>query len=342
MLINEMETQSKEYNYVTNNIESWYYHGKNKAINVVAAPYSSLKPFMYLTKDLCEQGKKILYINSNGKACNDLIALMKNKYGSPTYSIIRDKFIISNGNFELVDCDKANMLEEEYDLVIYDDLSFYSSMSKIEIRNSLYYIYKKTKKLMIYSVEPIFDNVEVFNVPDLENYNPFVEPRILTTRIDLNEDIPYLLYEYLSWFKRNNRKVVIYTPNEEKTQLVYNYYSEKLRVSDRIKLIKLCDEKELNLVKTTMTMKDIPIMVITNLSSECFNDVKNMDAILYFADDKSFNYKNIIYICGRVTKGGEKAGEVLLVSNEVSDQMEIAKDMARNFNKIAWDRGLLK
>ncbi|SHJ16189.1 hypothetical protein SAMN02745163_01458 [Clostridium cavendishii DSM 21758] len=341
-MLEKVELESRGYNDISNSIEEWYFKDKDKILNVIAPPYGSIRALWSLATELCESNKKVLYINSDGEACNKLIKLMKSRYGTKKYSMMRDEVFVITENFELVDCEKVCRVKEEYDLVIYDDISNYSYMSKIEIRNYLYYIYKRTKKLLIYSIEPLFDNIKVIEAPDFETSNPFVEPRFLTTRIDLNNDIPYLLYDYLNFFKRNNRKVVIYTPDVIKNRMVFDYFEKKLKVSNNIKVISIENEAELHAIKKLEQIKDKPVMIITCLDSDNFVSIKNMDAILYFADNKKFNYKTIVYICGIVTKGGAKPGEVLLVSNEVSEQMETSKDIARNFNKIAWDFGLLK
>ena len=37
----------------------------------------------------------------------------------------------------------------------------------------------------------------------------------------------------------------------------------------------------------------------------------------------------------------KKYGEVLLVGREITEDMDIAKDMARGYNKKIWEKGLL-
>ena len=39
---------------------------------------------------------------------------------------------------------------------------------------------------------------------------PMIEPRLINTRIKLEDDIPLSLYEYFKWFKENKKIVIIY------------------------------------------------------------------------------------------------------------------------------------
>ena len=65
--------------------------------------------------------------------------------------------------------------------------------------------------------------------------------------------------------------------------------------------------------------------------------------MVYFANDPEFNYKKLIYFCGSVGRGEKDwKGEVIFLSNEETEDMEKAKNITRNFNKEAWEMGLLK
>ena len=49
---------------------------------------------------------------------------------------------------------------------------------------------------------------------------PIIEPRVITrTRINLNIDIPLVVFDYLNWSIMSNRKVIIFfTPDEKKSR----------------------------------------------------------------------------------------------------------------------------
>ena len=64
------------------------------------------------------------------------------------------------------------------------------------------------------------------------------------------------------------------------------------------------------------------------------------DAVVIFSDSIDFNYKKILYICGAMRNMNYNVPEVLLISNSISEEMDKAKDIARQFNKIVWEKSL--
>lgn len=72
-------------------------------------------------------------------------------------------------------------------------------------------------------------------------------------------------------------------------------------------------------------------------------DVKNVDIIVYFADSTEFKYKRLLFLCGKVgISNSGNLGETIFLSNTVTENMTKAKEIARSFNKLAWESGLLK
>ena len=69
-----------------------------------------------------------------------------------------------------------------------------------------------------------------------------VEPRLIMTRINLNSDIPYVLYEYIKWFKNNKKNVITYVPNKEDINKVYDYYDNKINLKE-VRLIRGSNKK---------------------------------------------------------------------------------------------------
>ena len=74
----------------------------------------------------------------------------------------------------------------------------------------------KSTKLIVYSIESILNNKREIFLPVKDNRIPIMEPRTILTRIDINKDIPFVIYEYLKWSINSDRKVIICVPDEEK------------------------------------------------------------------------------------------------------------------------------
>jgi hypothetical protein len=75
---------------------------------------------------------------------------------------------------------------------------------------------------------------------------------------------------------------------------------------------------------------------IEELLEACYID----DIVIMFSDSERYNYKKILYICGQIRNMKSELPEVLLVSNDISEDMEKAKNMAREFNKRVWEKRL--
>ena len=235
--------------------------------------------------------------------------------------------------------DNLAKINEKYDLVIFDDITYFSSLSSANVRDRLDICASLGERVLLYSIEKMALVGEKFELAAYNYKKPFVEPRILTTRIDLNVDIPYTLYDYLKWFKENNHKVAIYVPNKEKLNIVYDYFSNKLKLSE-VKIIKVSKNEEIKRCERVSKYKDKAIFIITNKIEELLEYCYIDDGIILFSDNEKYNYKKLLYICGQIRNINSKLPEVLLVSNDVSEDMDKAKNMARNFNKKVWEKRL--
>lgn len=333
-----MDNRCIELSYAVENLEQWFYKQEEKIINIVTIPYNTNKIFRKLIRELVVSEKKVLYVTEEINKNLNMIKFLKSSINSSTYRKKGENLL---NYFQQISIDRIYNIDEEYELIIYDDISTFSKRSKLEILDYIDFLYKRGRKLIIYSVEEICKNSYTLKVGRCDYRSPFVEPRFITTRIDLSKDIPYIIYDYLKWFKENNRRVIIHTPNEEYALTVYNYYKNILGISNKVKLILFIDEEEYRLLANIDNIKDRSIMIITNQFGKYFEDIDNIDILIYFADNKIYDYKKLIYMCGKVGKNKERPGEILFLSNEISQAMEIAKEMARNFNKNAWEKGLL-
>jgi len=227
-------------------------------------------------------------------------------------------------------------------LCIFDDISIYSKISKEDLRKCVEDLYLYGNRMIIFSIEKVVNMGKSIFLSDLKRSKPFVEPRIITTRVKLDEDIPYTLYDYLMWFKSNNRKVIIFVPTEEKINKLYNYYKEELKIKD-VRIIKFLKGDNLKEIELIYKLKNKSVFVITNNIRSYAKETNDIDIVALFSDDIFYSYKRIIYFCSDVGKNtkDDKMGEVILVAKEISKDMDLAKDMTRGYNKEIWEKGLL-
>ena len=338
-MLDNVLVNDKEFNNCVFKINKWY-NKQSKILNITTNPYNTTLIFIDIIKLLIEENKRVLYIWNGEKCNNEIIKELKKEGLEFKYSCNKEK----NGseslafiNFKDIEC-----IKEYYDLCIIDDISCYSTLSKEELRCGLEYVYIYCKRIISYSIEKIVRMGTNLELIDLVRSKVFVEPRIITTRVKLDEDMPYTLYDYLVWFKNNNRKVIIYAPSEEKVNKIYNYYTEEIKIKG-VNIIKLLKGETKKEIENISNIKDRSIFIITNFIKEYSIYTESIDIVALFADEKFYNHKKILYFCADVGKNSnsKSVGEVLLVSKDISEDMYLVKDITRRYNKNRWEKGLL-
>lgn len=329
----------KEFNNCSSKISKWY-NKQSKILSIVTNPYNTTLIFLNIIKLLIKENKKILYV-WNGEKCNsEILRELKKDSLDFKYSFNEEK----DGYENLIFINFENIKDVKgcYDLCIIDDISNYSTISKDEIRYGIEYLYIYAKRIISYSIEKIVNMGTSFEISDLVRSKVFVEPRIITTRVKLSEDIPYTLYDYLMWFKNNKRKVIIYVPTEENANKVFNYYTNDIKIKD-VKIIKLLKGDDSKKIDDVYNIKNKSIFIITNFIREYAIEKEDVVIVALFADESFYNYKKIIYFCADVGKNikDKNTGEVLLVAKDISEDMDLAKDITRRYNKNIWEKGLL-
>jgi len=315
--------------------------GKESILNVITVPYNTSVIFYNAMTEVISRGKRVLYITNEKEENIELIEYIKKNTSNRNYTYIRKSEVKSKASLIISNHQNALGISEMFDLVIYDDIRALSKYSNPQIMDIMFKRVTDDGKLIAYSIQGIFQSGRDMVLPLYENNLPFVEPRVITTRIDVNKDIPYMIYEYLKWSMDLEKKVIIYVPNEEKVQKVFNYLNiYKRQLSPNI-LHHTREDHGSRVPLSFMRMKRA--IIVTDDWDEIKADYKNTDIMVYFADDKVFDYKKLIFFCGKAGKGeGFDRGEVILLASEETEEMEKAKNITRSFNKEAWEKGLLK
>lgn len=335
---NECKVTIEDLKYAFEKIDYWF--KKNiKFLTIITVPFNTSCIFSNIISEISRSNKKVLYVWGKNSENRELINSIREFNSNISHSCIEK----NNSNSDLTFIHYKNLLkiEGEYDLVIFDDITCFSNLSSINLREIIDICTKLGDRILLYSIEKITLVGEKFELTAYNYKKPFVEPRILTTRIDLNSDISFTLYDYLKWFRDNNHKVVIYVPNKEKLNIVYDYFINKLKISD-VKIVRSYKNDEIKTSEKVLKYKDEAIFIITDKIEELLEYCHVDDCVILFSDNKRYNYKKILYLCGRIRNMNSQIPEVLLVSNDVSDDMEKAKNMAREFNKKVWEKHLIE
>jgi late competence protein required for DNA uptake (superfamily II DNA/RNA helicase) len=334
------KTLVEEYEKIVHKVLHWN-DSKEKILNIVSVPYNTSAIFVDVILKYVTNKRKVLFVTNEEHEKIDIIDNIKKYSSFRDYSYIRKGTGATNIRASLFISNHENALNfsQEFELVIYDDVSSFSRYRKYEILDFLASQCRAGARVICRSVEPVFQNAFCIDLPVKDCKLPIAEPRIITTRIDVNKEIPYVVYEYLNWSIESDRKVVILVPDEERGENVYGYLSifrEKLHNNI------MYFNKEINKKSIVNFMKSKSGIIIMKYNEELNIDLVDTDIMVYFADDKCFDYKRLVYICGKVGRSpGLGNGEVIFLAREMTKEMEIAKDMARGFNKQAWEMGLL-
>lgn len=322
-----------EYEYITSKLREWY-KNKVRALSITAPPFNTILIFETLIINILKNGGKVLYIWGGEGENNKLLDMLK-KHTSVYMKSSPIKEGESRGNIAQVNYKNLEKIKGSYDLAIFDDISTFSKISKQTIAIKYLWLSNISKKIIIYTVDrpiTIGDKIEMAHT---YKTFPFVEPRFLTTRIDLKKDIPYMLYDYLNWFLNKNKNAIMYVPDEETLSIVYKYYLNTINIKG-VKVI--CKSKNNKNTINIPKIKDSAFLIITDYFGRDINNYKAENAVVLFADSKKYNYKKLLYICGQIGVINKKLPEVLFVSNEITEDMNKVKKISQGFNRKVWER----
>lgn len=297
-------------------LKKWYVKSNDRFINLLCEPYQKLNFIESLIGDCLINNEKVLYVGKSRKVC-------KNEQ-------------LNSMNFDFVNFNNIFNIKKNFDLIIYDDVSLYSNKSSIECNEDLMYLKRLSKKIVICSVDKVFNNIKHIEILNNQRKTHFLEPRLIITRVNLETSMPYTLYDYIEWFIREKRILVVYVPNKFNLNKIYEYYTEDLNLENKVKIVKE-DKKNsfLNIVNESRFKKE-GIIFITDSLHEYFDSIPECDMVIYSFEKDIVDYKKIIFACGALCKDKCTGREVILLSNEEGDNIETARRLARGFNKTLW------
>lgn len=341
-----MNDKTLKYNYnngARNDIVDWYTFNTNNILNIVTEPFSDLSFLKQIISHVNKEHKLILYLTLEKEVNNLDISNVKIirylKELGININIYNDEIDETNLSGVLI----ANPLEFKssdirFDLLIFNDSTGFSSLNKLSIiflLNSL-----RAKKKILCSVEKIFKDDSLY-IPSYNGYM-FAEPRIITTKVDLNNDIPYVIFEFLNWFVEKKRKVLIVTKDTYSKNRLYEYLNglKFLKNSILYKLDKNIDNLfyDLESNKSVFFISDDYFLKNYNNISKDYDINGKLDIMVFFASDMTFDYKKLLYMCG-IASGNSERREVIFLSNSESMNMINVKSATREYNRLVWECG---
>ena len=297
-------------------LKKWYVKSNERFINLICEPYQKLNFIEDLISDCLINNEKVLYVGKSRKVCKSEQLNSMNFYFSNFNNIFN--------------------IKKKFDLIIYDDVSLYSNKSSIECNEDLMYLKRLSKKIVICSVDKVFNNIKHIEILNNQRKAHFLEPRLITTRVNLETSMPYTLYDYIEWFIREKRILVIYVPSKFNLNKIYEYYTEDLNLENKVKIVK--EDKKTSFLKIVneSRFKKQGVIFMTDSLHEYFDSIPECDMVIYSFEKDIVDYKKIIFACGALCKDKCTGREVILLSNEEGDNIETARRLARGFNETLW------
>ena len=315
---------------------SWYETSQEKAINMKTVPYRGIEPVRDLVEKVLKENGRVLYITGEDKDRVLIVRAMRDR-GIDSISVHQDLEI--NEKESLVICDylQALRVREEYDLVIYDDVNSFPIHKKPEMQHLIGFNFPKCRKVVAYSFELVFMGMDVIEVPMAGKSGFVSEPRVLETRLNLDEFVPTSVYEYLLWFVFEKKKVLFVTTNKKVKKKVARFLT---KIDESLESC-IYDVDEIG----TKTMRELcsdhtksHIFITDNLDD--YVDMEtNFEIIIHGADASRYSYRELIFLCLRSGYYDEMNGEVLMICQNVTRDIEKTRDLARHYNKVLWDEG---
>lgn len=317
-----------------------WFESEEKFLNFITLPYSRSDVFRGIILYGVQVGLKVLYITSEDTNIHIIQSIkIKSTFRNYTHFNAKDPNI-KNYGLVISEPENVQFLNQTFDLVIYDDISSFSKYTNEQIRTILRVLDSPKTRFITFAIESIFEGGRDIILPVRKNRMPIVEPRLITTRLDIKKNIPYVVYDFLSWSMRLQRKLIIYTPDAEKAEAVFKYIKDYRTKSDEEIELYISEKDSSRKLSSFISMKK-GILVTDSYKKLCFG-IKDLDVMVYFADDENLSYKKLIYFCGKVGRSGDiNKGEIIFLANSETEEISKAKDIARNFNKMAWELGLL-
>lgn len=296
---------------------------------MVSHPFYDLSSIILLINNLLSSNKRILYI-THDEDCVKKFLLSK--------KVDVDSIIFSN---TFLNIDGRN----NFDLLIIDDVTGISSVDDYFIREYVEdaCIYKK----IIISMKKMFKYKVLYEMND--DLNLFKEPRSIQTKINLNEDMPHVVFEFLKWFMLNKTKVILITKDDESCFNVSKYMRKYSLLFPKLKKIYMHNEFE-SFNDFVSGINDGYYIYLTTSEHllELYNFIidnpvyNNFNIIVFFACSSRFNYKSLLTICGMCKSLTNCKNEIIFVSNYENIEIIMAKVISRSYNKKLWESGVRK
>lgn len=293
----------------------WKEKGIEKGINIITFPGRGTEFLDGIILSYLNSGENVLLITGQKK--------------------IPGKFEGLKGKFNSLSFDGAMKEREEYGLIIYDDINSMPLRDWIEIKSIINVLYSKCSRFIALSTGRIFRDMPCEYLFPGEAAQFMTEPRLISTRLDVSQVLPTALFDFMNYFKNDGRKAVIVCPSVQSAEGMMNYL-KRISPDFSDKTIKSWETED-EVIEDLSLSGNGPLFIYTDSIENIPVHGKDFDYVVLDASSSKYNSRQFVHLLGLASSGRGAEGEVLLVASEVSESMNLAKDISREFNRMLWE-----
>lgn len=160
----------EDLKYAFDKIDYWY--KKNiKFLTVITVPFNTSCVFSKIISKVSQNNGKVLYVWGKEGENKELVNITREMYSDITHSYIVKE--ISNAKLTFTHYNNLMKIKQNYDLVIFDDITYFSNLSNVNIREMLEMCSNIGERVLLYSIEKTTLVGEKFELAAYNYKKPF-------------------------------------------------------------------------------------------------------------------------------------------------------------------------
>lgn len=317
---------------ISRELISWYENSPSKAINIVSVPYQGFAPLQGLLARIAGR-ERILCVSREPAKNESLLGCLKAL--GLGWSRKEDR----QAKLVILDFEEAFQIRDNYDLILCDDLNLFPNQPRRAVRDLLNHVYAKGRRVIAYSLERVFSNVITLELPLAQKHDFVTEPRFIDTKLDIRSGIPNTIYEFIDFFHFDRRHVMIFVPDASTSQGMTDYLR---RINPALaKSLHDVTGQDHGSIASFLAEQKAGTILFSQLMED-FRDIPvNFEFIVSNADLACYDYRKFVFLCLRSGLCADRNGEVLLVAQGMTRDMQRAKELTQSYNRVLWEEDQL-
>ena len=145
-MVEVCKVTQEDLKYAYDKIDYWY--KKNiKFLTIITVPFNTPCIFSNIISNIAQNNGKVLYVWGKNAENRELINIIREFNSDITHSYIEKG--VSTTNLAFIHHDNLAKINGQYDLVIFDDITYFSNLSSAKCKRWIRYLCKFRRKSFI-------------------------------------------------------------------------------------------------------------------------------------------------------------------------------------------------